>query len=192
MRLSLLSFAGAVGVAVALLAWSTTRRSTADAAVPAVAIADTLASRPDAAVKPAATPARGGPPRPTLPAVEEEPGAGSPAPREEVVRAHLEARFADESRDAAWSGEAATAFADGFQAPELDGSSLAQLDCRATICRLEVVHDSRLRQDRFLAESSLPAPLQIAGASHKLLAPALRTIVFVARDGYDLPSLPAR
>ena len=82
--------------------------------------------------------------------------AGSPAPVAEAsaaddrrVLARLDAIRAKEDRDLTWAPVTEKAIAAIFTSSQIVGTQLKALECRATLCRMDAEHRSKLAADSF-------------------------------------------
>lgn len=117
----------------------------------------------------------------------------APKSREEWKRdvvAGYSTFHAGERVDPSWSGGAARSVADTFRKASLEGSSLASTDCRSTMCKLEIEHESPSAQLYFMQHIPADPPFDTAGFYHRVEAEdgSFRTVLYVARDGYPLPA----
>jgi len=147
--------------------------------------------------------ARTGPQRPTGKRREQGgggeaavPGTGRPA-RSRVSGdervSHIAGVFESQSVDPAWAYATEEAIEAAVQLEQMRGSHLRAVDCRGTLCRAEVEHDSEQDFDIFTRELPVALP-GLPRTTMKRLAPAgesMRTLVFLARAGYPMPG-PAR
>ncbi len=69
----------------------------------------------------------------------------------------IEASLHGETVDSAWSGSTADRILEVFTGDELAGASLQDIDCRTTLCRVEVQHrdEAKLRQFQLLFPSKV-------------------------------------
>jgi hypothetical protein len=67
--------------------------------------------------------------------------------QEKILKA--ESAFREEPLDWYWASGAANLIRHNLNAPELEGSSLVNAECRATQCRIEVEHLSHEQQEEF-------------------------------------------
>lgn len=75
-----------------------------------------------------------------------------------VRRALLEAQMRSEAVDRRWAAEAEDSIRSAFDGGELAGSTPTQLECRSTLCRLEVAHESSTDADKLMAELPVLVP----------------------------------
>ena len=102
----------------------------------------------------------------------------------------IEVALGDEPVDARWSSEARDAIRRALAEATLAATSLDDLECRATLCRLRVTHrDARARAD---FEREFPGA--VAALLPQLMVEPLDTegdspgaLLYLARDGHDLP-----
>jgi hypothetical protein len=105
--------------------------------------------------------------------------------REKTVESALESQPVDRN----WAQDVASTVSAAMSEPELAGSSIERLDCRSTICRIEISHVDQAARDNFFAAfqldvHSLPNGMMIPreGANGR---PA--TLAFFSREGTRLP-----
>lgn len=116
------------------------------------------------------------------------------AKHEAELQQHIESSFEQEDVDVAWSGMAASVIEKAFQLPKLEDGKLSAVDCRSTMCRLEVSHDKTLELNkRTLFENylliKLAKEMPIARIQHKDQPDGGRTIGYFVRKGHKLPQL---
>lgn len=102
----------------------------------------------------------------------------------------IETSLQQEHVDASWSTEASDAIEQTFDSEELAGASLVDLECRSTLCRVEVLHDDSEQ----LTEFQLLFPNKIGHILPQLTLDHVEegdsstsTVIYLARDGYRLP-----
>jgi hypothetical protein len=84
--------------------------------------------------------------------------------REEVRRAlegtihSLDGSLRQEPFDRAWSAQIRTALDTILAAPELQGSSIKDFECRSTLCRIEVAYADQAAMDGFRIRFSTMVP----------------------------------
>jgi hypothetical protein len=95
----------------------------------------------------------------------------------------LEARFAAEPRDGAWSAAMESRLSASFQGPASAGTSLVSVRCAATLCRLRVRHDDEAARRDLAQQIAEKAPFS-AGV-HYLYSPddVHDTTLYVSRPG---------
>jgi hypothetical protein len=92
-----------------------------------------------------------------------------------------------ESVDADWSRVKSDQFGAFFARPALAGTKVKTVDCRTTMCRVELVLRSNADRTRLLQDfSDLAGPTGMAFA-HIETANDLEIAVYVTRDGVGLP-----
>jgi hypothetical protein len=101
----------------------------------------------------------------------------------------LDTVFANEVIDSVWSNDAAHQIEKVLSSSELNGSKVATVDCRSTLCRTEVTHEDPLAREIF--EATFPARLgwtDFHGRMQQVEGPAgIGTVVYLSRDGHTLP-----
>lgn len=152
----------------------------AQAAAPQRVVVERVVTAPQAAVAAAPAPQR------SVPA--EAPPPLSPEER----AAHVELAFQRQAEDPAWSGSTRQQVARALSARLPAQSSVRGLDCRATLCRLELVYGSEEAHQEFVQRALLAGgdPLWTGGlflpppealADGKKLA-----VLYLGRDGQAL------
>lgn len=116
------------------------------------------------------------------------------AERARNYRELLNSTLAQEPVDEAWSSSVTWHLEQTLMSPELAAGSLASADCRSTMCRVEILHDSSVSpQELSMFENELLTRLgpELGGGTvRRVQGPdGLRTIAFIARKGHDLPYL---
>lgn len=113
------------------------------------------------------------------------PPAGEAAATEAVV-ATMTSQLDHERADPAWSPEAERVITASIDVAS--GTHITALDCRATLCRLEVQHDSELARDRYTTAvlPSLPLSSEMF-FRHTEDARGTRTVTYISRPGHALP-----
>ncbi|MGH8537387.1 MAG: hypothetical protein ACREXM_13215 [Gammaproteobacteria bacterium] len=140
-------------------------------------------------------------------------GAAAPAPEDDVDLADPEAQFtaeiAEEQQqiqayaqrieasleaepvDSAWSGSTADRIREVFTGDELADASLQDIDCRATLCRVEVQH----RDEAKLREFQRLFPFKVSQVLPRLMMHrienadgSITTNLYLARQGHRLPT----
>jgi len=95
-----------------------------------------------------------------------------------------------EALDEAWSEATESHLHEVFTAEEIAGATLAEADCRETMCRLEVIHstDADIRDfgDEFVAATAAVLP-RATWRHIKEPDGRTRTVVYMAREGFGLP-----
>ncbi|MGH9891510.1 MAG: hypothetical protein ACREA0_05905 [bacterium] len=103
----------------------------------------------------------------------------------------IEASLEAETVDSAWSGSTADLIREVFAADELAGASLQDIDCRATLCRVEVQHrdEAKLRKFQHLF------PFRVSQVLPRLMMHrienadgSITTYLYLARQGHRLPT----
>lgn len=101
-----------------------------------------------------------------------------------------EAALRSESTDVIWSTQAAEALLAAFQNEELSGTAVRDLECRATLCRVELAHRNPERQlafeqqFRFKIGTILP---RMTMHSEEQQDGTISATIYLAREGHDLP-----
>jgi hypothetical protein len=103
----------------------------------------------------------------------------------------LEKHFGREGKDPTWSAQAEASIAGAFRSEALAGSTMLQATCGTTLCRVDVAHDSATAQEGFVWSVRSVPPFNQGGFAHRVDDPGAgtsKTIVYVVREGYELPS----
>jgi hypothetical protein len=101
-----------------------------------------------------------------------------------------EASLRAESIDAAWSNEAVDALKEAFTSQELSATGLQDIECRATLCRIEVVHadeEKRREFERTFVEKVAPVLPSAVMHTEEHEDGSSATTVYLARQGHQLP-----
>lgn len=107
----------------------------------------------------------------------------SPKEKREIRVTHYDQLLAAETRDAAAAGEFERTLDIGFSGVE--HSSLEQVDCRTTLCRIEIRHNDRTGRERFGEFVLGSGPLKY-GTFDYLSEDGERTIAYVGMPGHPL------
>jgi hypothetical protein len=75
--------------------------------------------------------------------------AASPIESYAPVHDAMEAAFVSEPTDASWSRDARRTMENGVAAHLPEGSRITSVDCRSTLCRVEMTHDNYRRAKEF-------------------------------------------
>jgi hypothetical protein len=98
-----------------------------------------------------------------------------------------DAKLLDEPVDTEWSQEKNEQFHAFFARASLAGTKLRTMDCRTTMCRIEIAHHDNEDRQRFIASfSDLAGPRGVVFA-HIESSNDLDVVVYVTRDGESLP-----
>lgn len=124
---------------------------------------------------------------------EEDASNTGPMPSDDellaVRRQHLDQELAMQPADEEWSLAAAEQIATAVGEAVLEESQLLQADCRTTLCRAEVVHESKADLDLFMERFHSALSWQTNSHNHTTSYQdgRLGTVVYLAREGYSLP-----
>jgi hypothetical protein len=98
--------------------------------------------------------------------------------------------FLAESSDPNWSGEAELAVDSAANSLRTKGTDVLSLDCRTSLCRLEVAYNEQTAQIEF--ETALPS--ELAELTPGMTIDSAQTddgyitsVIYLVRAGYDLP-----
>lgn len=102
----------------------------------------------------------------------------------------IEGILATEPEDAEWSLSAAELIREVLASKDFEGTSVYDVQCRSSLCRIEVEHDD----PRKLADFQMHFPMRVASllprtAMHRVEGDngSSRTIVYLAREGHRFP-----
>lgn len=102
----------------------------------------------------------------------------------------LETSLQNDPLDRSWSIQVSEQITQAFASEELAGISLDDVECRSTLCRVEVMHDDPMRRDEF----EIWFPFKVAQFLPRLVMRRVdnddgssSTVVYTARQGYRLP-----
>ncbi len=114
----------------------------------------------------------------------------SPAASAAALRQHLDASFEEQAADPGWSGAARLSVARTFAALMPPTSTMKSVECRATLCRMEMVYDDLAQVQAFMSRLG-PEALPWNGTlfSTPIGDPSVSPVTFVAflsRDGHQL------
>ncbi len=99
----------------------------------------------------------------------------------------LARKLAAEPVDRTWGPATERLIASTLAKPLFKGTKLLGASCHSTLCRFEVIHDSEVDRRRF--SSSLPSrlPSLPSGSMRNAEGNDRKTIVYVAREGHQVP-----
>lgn len=113
-----------------------------------------------------------------------------PAPEAREIVAAVEAYLVAEPVDPAWSRAAESDAESALRGEAMRGSAFLRADCRSTLCRVEVTHESDEARDRFVDVVPRTEPFHHGGFAYQVPDEnGPRTVFFVAREGHTLPSV---
>jgi hypothetical protein len=120
---------------------------------------------------------------PTPPPLTEEEAAARDRRRFEG----LARKLAAEPVDRQWGPATERVIADALSKPLFKGTKLLGASCHSTLCRFEVLHDTEADRRKF--SSSLPSrlPSLPSGSMRNAEGSDRKTIVYVAREGHQVP-----
>jgi hypothetical protein len=100
---------------------------------------------------------------------------------------NLERVLAAEPVDASWAPQTERRIAEKVKLPAFAGSRLVKSTCHSTLCRIEVVHENESQRRRF--RGTFPNRLGEfqSGTMRKGTGKDPSTIVYVAREGHQIP-----
>ena len=113
------------------------------------------------------------------------------------IRDGYAANLTSEVRDGSWAFEATRTIHSRFGGLASGGTSVESIDCRATMCQLDLVSESQAAYDTFLREalSRGPAgflwnaPLFLTSKEDREQDGKVRMVAYIAREGKGLPAL---
>lgn len=113
--------------------------------------------------------------------------------QQQVVSA-LENQLADEPHDAEWAGNFQSELEQGLTAESFSVTRLTNVDCKTSVCRVTLGHDSQEHEDQFF-EHVLELPIMANTQAYYTRVPnpdgSSSMVMYIAREGKTL-SLPAR
>lgn len=120
----------------------------------------------------------------------ESPGksvSGSRDPR----ASRLRRRITEEPWDGEWAGRTESTLLDRFYAVSLPGNHIHGIDCRSTLCRIEIAHDDPVSEQSFLSHIASSGDFVADDRSGVYLRQvdargSARTVFYLSREGYDL------
>ena len=103
----------------------------------------------------------------------------------------IDAVFQSESSDPSWSSEAELSIGSVARSLNSPGVDLLSLDCRTSLCRLEVLYREQTGQIEF--EAALPQELHELASGMTIESSTtddgqLLSVIYLVRAGFDLPS----
>lgn len=132
----------------------------------------------------------------TKPGEDAEITHAKPAPSAAEVRDGFDAFFHAETADPAWSQRMTDALMKGIQAVLPAGSRLQRLECRGTLCRIEISHTDLEEFHTYTRDafSNLETRVTTGALFTTLLGDPtpgrpVVSVAFLAREGTELPSL---
>jgi len=122
----------------------------------------------------------------------------TPPPAPELEPAHMRETydrvFAAESRDPAWSDEAKRTTSSKLPTYMPDGSTLRSIECRTSMCRLEIQHKNRDLYWKFVKAALMDSGGQFWSGAVSTLPVSEdpddgSMVMYLAREGYSLPAV---
>jgi len=125
---------------------------------------------------------------------DDTPGAGALPPKDPWVTANnrakaYEAVLRAESVDREWSAAMQTRLQEFFRSDMAVGSSMQHVECRSTMCRIEIASQSKTARETFMQGVSSMSPPNSQGFAHIDTDESLEFVVYITRDNHQLPSL---
>jgi hypothetical protein len=120
----------------------------------------------------------------------------APPPSPAEMTAHYQQAFSQESIDRDWSSSARTKFQTGASTLLPKASEIVSLECRTSICRVQVRHHSLEDYRAFTQDAYLKGNTHIwDGQMFTTIigeagTDSVMTVAFLARDGRSLPAMP--
>jgi len=110
-----------------------------------------------------------------------------PDPRE--VGHRLDGYLSHEPKDATWSRDAEAAIASAFHGETFPGARLLRADCHATLCRVEVGHESGIARDQFMERVADVPPFNATAGFVYITGEGdeARSVLYTSRQGHNLP-----
>lgn len=108
--------------------------------------------------------------------------------RERVVKS-METRMMAEDQDPRWGTRVESELADGVQAAGLPGSDLVSVECRSSLCRLNLRHANAEAEDDFLGNiAGLPGTqdTELFYTRDEMADGSTDMVIYLARQGYSL------
>lgn len=122
---------------------------------------------------------------------EPAPSTAPSMSREEAERhivATLETRVREEGVDFQWSRATEARIGEALRSERMAGSSLINVECRRSLCRLDVAHTDGVAQDQFFEVLPLMPPFDTEGFLKRSAdSERPQTRVYIARAGRTLP-----
>ena len=117
--------------------------------------------------------------------------------KQNLERRLIQTTFASEEYDQMWSPNVTSRIETTFQLPEFSDDRLASVDCRTTMCKIEIQHSPNQSSDALYAfENVLLTKLAqdfSSGRLRQIPRPdGVRTELFLAAKGYSLAQLSNR
>jgi hypothetical protein len=124
------------------------------------------------------------------PPPSEPPPPSPPAQRvtADSLAARMSAGLTTESRDPSWAPSAETTLYAALRAEAFKDTSLKSVECRATMCRIELSHRDRDAQSRFTqAVNDVPLFQNTEYFAHGQDREWKHYVLYLAREGHKLP-----
>jgi len=118
--------------------------------------------------------------------------SGSEPPSMDAVVAHVETVFSQQSKDGTWSQSAENELNAKLLPCAVDGSRVQQLECRTTLCKVRIEHQSEQGFRDFMKRAFAQPSWHGAMVSRvEPQAPngAVANVMFFSKEGHDMPSL---
>lgn len=95
-----------------------------------------------------------------------------------------------EPLDAAWATQAMDAIRQAMSSATMSGTSIHDVECRSSLCRVEVAHENPAARARFIRRfAMLVGPMLPTMTAQPIEAGdgAFASLIYLAREGHDLP-----
>lgn len=122
---------------------------------------------------------------------DQSPEMGEPSSGEmEVAISHVQATFTGQPPDAPWTREMRSRAEEVVRSAANEGSALRSVECRASICRIDIAHDGAAQYRDFQQHVRNFSDDEMAFTrSSEGPAEDWTMVVYVARPGTELPKL---
>ena len=117
----------------------------------------------------------------SAPVLEEPPASVEQSDTDDATEhlLHMAAMFEGDALDQAWDG---VEILEGLLAEmPIDGSWVQSASCRATLCRVEVLHDTPLHAERFPGEFAAVVSVSFSSATISVLEEGVRSMAYLFR-----------
>ncbi|WP_437633330.1 hypothetical protein [Sorangium sp. So ce854] len=111
----------------------------------------------------------------------------SPAQQDAETAATLEAAVRSESVDPEWSNVMKVRISEFFKTDKATGSSARRIDCRSTLCRVEVAHESIDARKHFVERMPYMIPPRSTVFGHVDSEEDREIVLYISREGHPLP-----
>ena len=110
---------------------------------------------------------------------------------DEEMQLHVEAIYSSEPSDRGWSGNAESSLQTGVRGNLPEGSRLLRAECRATLCRMELEHQTQDAHEGFLRALAPERPWNgpMYSSAPRRENEKIYSTLFIAREGHPISGI---